>query len=295
MSIHPDDRDRVVAGWDQAIKTNTPWKSQHRFVHEDGTIVWVVGEMAVNRKPDGEVQGYVGALFDITKQKEVEENLKKQTSYIKLLQLVAITANESSDIDEALRYALVHICNYTGWCVGHVYMPIEDKLVTTDIWHFLIEGSFEVFKKVTGVTNFLPGIGLPGRVYSSKRPAWIVDVTKDPNFPRAVIAPGIEARAGFGFPVLSGSEVVAILEFFHDKPVEPDEPLLEIMGQVGTQLGRAIERTRMEESLRKLNEELIDKLEQVTSQLANATRGFPELRAKVRQIMNEVISSAREG
>ena len=47
----------------------------------------------------------------------------------------------------------------------------------------------------------------------------------------------------------------AVLEFFSDKPAEPDEAVLELMAQVGTQLGRAMERNRAEEQLRGAKEE----------------------------------------
>ncbi|MEE9234305.1 MAG: response regulator, partial [Candidatus Acidoferrales bacterium] len=51
----------------------------------------------------------------------------------------------------------------------------------------------------------------------------------------------------FGFPVLVGKEVVAVLEFFSREALEPDKALLEVMAHVGTQLGRVIERKRQEE------------------------------------------------
>ena len=62
--------------------------------------------------------------------------------------------------------------------------------------------------------HFASGVGLPGRVLASGRPSWIIDVTKDPNFPRATGATDIGIKASFGFPVLIGHEVVAVLEFF---------------------------------------------------------------------------------
>ena len=53
-------------------------------------------------------------------------------------------------------------------------------------------------------------------------------------------------QSGFAFPILVGTEAVAVLEFLSDEPMAPDEGLLEVMGAVGTQLGRVVERTRRE-------------------------------------------------
>jgi PAS domain S-box-containing protein len=79
-------------------------------------------------------------------------------------------------------------------------------------------------------------------------------VTKDTNFPRAQAAAGISVKAAFGFPVLVGTEVVAVLEFFSEEAGEPDESLLEVMGHIGTQLGRVVERQRAQEALRESQE-----------------------------------------
>ena len=79
-------------------------------------------------------------------------------------------------------------------------------------------------------------------------------MTKDSNFPRAKLAEDIGVKAGFAFPVLVGTEVVAVLEFFSSNSVQPNEPLLEVMANVGTQLGRVIERKRAVETLRKIAE-----------------------------------------
>ena len=57
-------------------------------------------------------------------------------------------------------------------------------------------------------------------------------------------------RAGFAFPVLVGAEVVAVLEFFAHESLEPNEPLLEVMTHIGTQLGRVVERSRARQALR---------------------------------------------
>ena len=104
-------------------------------------------------------------------------------------------------------------------------------------------------------TRFGPGDGLPGRVLSSGKPAWITDVTKDRNFPRAQMATDLGVKGAFGFPVLVGKDVVAVLEFFSERAVEPHEALLDVAAQIGTQLGRVIERQRAEGQLREAKDE----------------------------------------
>ena len=190
--------------------------------------------------------------MDITERKLAEEVLHQKTAFIQLLQEIAVAANESLTIENAMQVALDKLCAHTGWPVGHVYLLADDntgELVPSTIWHLEGGKRFETFRKVTEATRFDRGVGLPGRVLASGKPAWIIDVTKDPNFPRAKLALKIGVKAGFAFPVLIGKEVVAVLEFFSQEAIEPDNSLLEVIAHIGTQLGRVIERKRAEESV----------------------------------------------
>jgi len=108
------------------------------------------------------------------------------------------------------------------------------------------------------MTPFNAGEGLPGRVIASGKPAWIIDVTKDSNFPRANLAKNIGVKAGFAFPILIGDEIVGVMEFFSSEAVKPDGKLLEIMAQVGTQLSRVLERKRAKEKIMRSKKQLRD-------------------------------------
>ena len=192
---------------------------------------------------------------EIEAQEKVSKALLIKNEHLYLLRAVAEEANLAIDVVKALEAILEKICAHTGWPVGHAYLPDEQDttlLIPSKIWYLSRPLEFQIFKDVTEETSFPNGIGLPGRVMKSGKPAWIVDVTKDSNFPRAKLAKDIGVRAGFAFPVLIGSEVVAVLEFFSSEAIEPDEPLLEVMANVGTQLGRTIERKRAENELRYL-------------------------------------------
>jgi PAS domain S-box-containing protein len=120
-------------------------------------------------------------------------------------------------------------------------------LTPTNIGHLDDTEKFRIFQDVTNEWTFTPGIGLPGRILESGQPAWIPDVRTDPNFPRYDGKRDIAVRAGFAFPVLVGEEVAAVLEFFSPDVREPDDQILELMGSIGTQLGRVVERKQSEE------------------------------------------------
>jgi signal transduction histidine kinase len=122
--------------------------------------------------------------------------------------------------------------------------------VPTKIWHFDNPDRFTTFRRVTEKTVVPSGLGLTGRVHLTGKPAWIYDMQVEPGQPRALSGEGIGVRGAFAFPVAIGPDVVAVLEFFSPDPADPDDELLELMGNVGTQLGRVVERIRAQEAQR---------------------------------------------
>jgi len=194
-------------------------------------------------------------------------DLYRRQQEIELLEAVAAAANEALHVRDAMEFAVREICRYMQWPIGHVlYADGKSrpaKMVSAKIWHCSKAQYDKAFQTLSDGMEFAPGIGLPGRILQSGKPAWISDVRTDPNFPRAPQARQLGLKAAFGFPVLIGSEVVSVLEFFGEEDLIPDERLLKIMGQLGTQLGRVIERQRARERL------LHDAFHDPLTQLAN--------------------------
>ncbi|MPY93100.1 MAG: EAL domain-containing protein [Acidimicrobiia bacterium] len=219
-------------------------------LRKDGTTFPV--ELSLAHWEQGPDTYFTGILRDISERKQAEVALAREVSYVQLLESVAVAANEASDSSEALQFAVSRISAHTGWPVGHVYLVDDQEkvpLVPSEIWHVAEGTPFEEFRRVTQRTPLPRGVGLPGRVLATGQPAWISDVTEDANFPRARTAQALGMRAGFAFPVLVGREVAAVLEFFTAEALEPNESMSEVMGQIGTQLGRVIERERAEARL----------------------------------------------
>lgn len=178
-------------------------------------------------------------------------------SLIDLLGIVSIATNQASTIEEASQDCIDAICRFTGWPVGHLYLtshaptgPADEILYPTSVWHINRPKRFADFKEVTEITRFPSGRGLPGRVYAARKSQWLIDILANPSFPRAAIAKETGIRTALGFPILTGSAVAGVLEFFSLQVIEPDKNMLDVMSNIGAQLGRVIERERSREALR---------------------------------------------
>jgi signal transduction histidine kinase len=195
------------------------------------------------------------------------ESNKDKSSLIQLHKDIAVYSNEKQPLEKALHKGLKRICDETGWPVGHIYFIAEDSrdgLVPSVIWHLENPERFETFRKITENSPLAPGVGLPGRVMASGKPAWIKDVTKDENFPRAKLAGDIGVCTGFAFPIFIEKEVVGVMEFFSSMVLEPDEKILESMENIGTQIGRVLERKRADEKQKDLLHNVSERIKELT-------------------------------
>jgi PAS domain S-box-containing protein len=170
---------------------------------------------------------------------------------IRLLQSVAVAANEARTVSEALQTALDLICAYTGWPVGHAYLSeAGGELVSAGTWHLADPERYRPFREASERTHFAPGAGLVGRVSVGGEPICLEDASTDPEFTRAEAAGEVGLHAALAFPVRVGREVAGVLEFYAGRVDPPAPSMLEVMAQIGTQLGRVVERTRAEAALR---------------------------------------------
>jgi hypothetical protein len=142
------------------------------------------------------------------------------------------------------------ICEATGWVFGQAWIPRagEPVLECGPAWLGRPD-ELASFRALSQRLTFASGIGLPGRVWSTQKPAWVRDVTIDANFPRAPQARTAGLKAGMAIPVVADEQLIAVLEFFTPEPREEDERLIGLFAGVTAQLGSVIERKRAEEEL----------------------------------------------
>ncbi|GAC1443768.1 MAG: hypothetical protein NVSMB55_18280 [Mycobacteriales bacterium] len=183
------------------------------------------------------------------------QELVRSSKVTELLGDVAALANEASSVAEALGRALASVCDYTGWPIGHALLrsaSAPDQLQSGGVWHVEHADRYRAFQQASRGLVFQSGIGLPGRVLQSGKPAWIADVHDDENFVRRAQARDAGLAAGFAIPILIRAETAAVLEFFATEIKTPDASMLRVVTFVGAQLGRVMEREAAEERLRHL-------------------------------------------
>ncbi len=227
----------------KTILSGKEWYGTFYNTKNGGENYWESASISPVKNSEGTITHFVAVKEDITDRIHAERRLRAQHIVTKVLA-------EAATIKEAFSKILQAICEALEWDLGEMWLLESDTrlLHCSELWHL---PSLEVseFRDVSRKITFLPGIGLPGRVLSRVQPTWISDVVNDSNFPRAEIASRAGFHGAFGFPVLSGREVLGTISFFSHEIRQPDRELLAMMMSIGSQIGVFIKRRSADKEL----------------------------------------------
>lgn len=74
--LHPDDKEAVEKSLQDAITSSDPlWEQAYRFIKSDGSVANVFGRASIIRNAEGKAYRMIGAIHDLSRQKELEEML----------------------------------------------------------------------------------------------------------------------------------------------------------------------------------------------------------------------------
>jgi Amt family ammonium transporter len=195
------------------------------------------------------------------------EQVRIQSETLGLISDIAKYINFSETKTDALKFALNRIYEYTGWSFGHVFIFDAKKqaLISSGLYYSSDKKQFTNFIQATELLEISGGKGIIGRVYNSKVAVWVPDIARESGFIRAGVAAEAGLHAVLAFPVLSGDNIVAVLEFYSLEILDADESLLSAMSEIGIQLGRVFERSAAQTEQKRVERELnlAQKLESV--------------------------------
>jgi PAS domain S-box-containing protein len=195
---------------------------------------------------------FLGFIRDISERKRGEALLRRHAREAELLNEVTRLAAETGSLEEVLPVCLAAICELTEWPLGHAFLPTATnppQLVSSMIWQGDLV-AFSALKSITGATAFGLGEGMPGRIWRNRKPYWLARIGDGGDiseYPRLNTIVELGLQAAFGFPIVVAGEVVAVVEFFSRVPARPDERLLLTVRTIGEQIGRVLERRRVQD------------------------------------------------
>jgi len=169
--------------------------------------------------------------------------LYDKQQYLKLLQSVAVAANESPSLDDALQATVDQMSTHLGWPVAHAYLAIGTTSILTlsDIWFIGDLERFENFRRAVETTLVAPSVAVAGHALAERAPVATTELEGVWPLPLAAAAREAGLISALAFPIVGIDAPVAVLEFFSTEKIVPDDMLTEVIARIGDLLGKTRE------------------------------------------------------
>jgi PAS domain S-box-containing protein len=237
-ALHPDDRERVLRGWQAAIEGRTPYRSEHRMCARDGSVRHVLARATPLTGGDAAAAGFVGCVDDVTDRRRAED---RQAAQHAVAQIVSV----ADTVDDALTRALEALLFFEGWALVAYWTPDGDRL-RCDVALHRPDPTLEVFAAASKHRALSADEGLPGRAWTSRSAVR----TSDLAGPRRAFAAAAGLRAGLAVSVWVGDEVVGVLEVLDTTSRGQDRTDEHALEAIAAQLATLVQRARTAKALR---------------------------------------------
>ncbi len=175
---------------------------------------------------------------------------------------------EAKDFEESISIMLRFCAEFIHWDLAEAWLPSADQTFLRCSRNFYTtnESNLLDYRQQSLLKTFAMNVGLPGRIWSSKRSEWLEDISLEPDqvFLRNQIAAEAGLKAGFGVPILVNERAIAILIFFKKTPMTCQLRIMKLINALATQLGSILQRQLAEERLQQQfqKEQLLNQLTQ---------------------------------
>jgi PAS domain S-box-containing protein len=251
--VPEDEQARAREAWTRRTEGGAE-RVDFRFRHKGGHHVWLRAS-ATPLMEEGRFAGAFAMLTDVTEARRNEEALRageaRKASQLAITEVLA----QVTELDTGIRRIIEAACRGLDWCCGGLWLVDREANVIRckEFWCDPERPSGD-FAAITRRTVLSPGVGLPGRVWTSVEGAWITDLDQDNNFLRKPAAVQAGFHSAFAFPVTFGRECLGVMEFFGETPRDQDHELVHSFLGVGSQVGQFLERMRIENERQSLLE-----------------------------------------
>jgi len=95
---------------------------EYRLRRKDGKELYVIESTFATRDPGGHVERYQGVVMDVTEMKHAEDEIRRRNRELYVLNNIAVTFNQSFDLDEILQLIMLQIVELLGTDTASVYL-----------------------------------------------------------------------------------------------------------------------------------------------------------------------------
>ena len=250
-TLHPEDRERVLAGVEIINQSGEPFDEEYRMIARDGRVVWIRDQATLLRDIDGSPLLWQGLMMDITERKRTEDKIKRHLDHLKALRMIDMTITASADLHLSLQAILRQ-------AVSQLQVDAADILLLNITTH-LLEYSDGVGFLTRGVerSSVRIGEGLAGQAVRERKMVRIHALYESrESLNRKTLLDGENFTDYYGVPLIAKGEVKGVLEVFRRAHIESDQEWEDFLEALAGQAGLAIDNATLFQNLQRSNLEL---------------------------------------
>ncbi len=223
--------------------------TQHEinFKDKNQKIINCIINMSPIKNKNGICEGLVVMAQDNTERKKTEILLAIQLQ-------VSTILGEFTNLQLVFHGILKAICEILDFKIGEFWAVDSEKkhMVYASSWiDYHLPGDL---LKTSHKLTFHPAEGIPGFVWTTKRPYWNTDLENVGPSSLKNILKKIKLSCVLAIPILFGEDVLGVFIFYGRQLEKPDIPMMLLYEQIGKQIGTFLKRKRMEKDLIQLAE-----------------------------------------
>ncbi len=246
-SLHPDDRDRLLADWAKVFEHGEFYRGEGRYLQPNGHIVWFYGQVSPEIDAQGRVAGCVGTVTNISDRKRAETRLEAQNA---LLARIA----QSEPLTDILKTLIQQVeQSLAGALCSVLWLDSDSRLR-----HGAAPSLPPAYVEAVDGVQIGEGIGSCGTAAHRNETITATDIATDPlwqNFRELALSYGLQACWSMPFTAADG-QVLGTFGVYYREPKSPQLYELDLIAQVANIAGIAIERDRAEAKIRQSAEQL---------------------------------------
>ncbi|GAB1693182.1 ATP-binding protein [Krasilnikovia sp. M28-CT-15] len=194
--------------------------------------------------PDGETQGAVAALQDVTRQRRAERFRSCELA-------VANALAEENTVEAAGRRVLEAVVSTLGWVHAELWLVDVPAGMARTVAHWTAPywqgGDIEVPPELAF------GEGLSGRAWQVAKPLWLRDIGQPQSLIPLRTGGWSQLHAALAVPVQDGRDTLGVLTVFADTVEDPEDELVALLAGIAAHIGQFLARRLVEDLQRQLN------------------------------------------
>ncbi len=147
-AIPPEDRLTFQQAFATAHATGEAFRQEHRLIRADGKICWAIDSAAPRFDASGRLLGYIGSITEITRRKQMEEELREATRISETLNRVGKSLASELELETVMELVTDESLSLVGAEFGACFYHLQnaERAFTLSALKGIREGEFDEFR-----------------------------------------------------------------------------------------------------------------------------------------------------